>query len=419
MLSPLFFCRRTARRLLCLLATGMVCLPLGRAAEPKKDAPRARPVLKYSAAGLGQSVPRPESVPPPEASEVQAAIDRGIAFLLQRQNADGSWGSARNTKGLNIYAPVPGAHHAFRTAVTGMCLSALIEAGPDSDAELKAIERGEAWLLEHLPDLRRADPEAIYNNWGHAYSIHALVRMHDRLPDKDRREKIVKQIARQIDMLQRYECVDGGWCYYDFEAHTQKPSGSSICFVSATVLAALKEAEQIGVDVPDRLVQRAVDSILRQRKPDFSYLYGEYFRWQPMYPINRPGGSLGRSQACNFATRIWGDEAVTDTVLVDWLDRLFARNLWLDIGRKRPVPHESWFAVAGYFFYYGHYYAARCIELLDKKEQARYQDLLAHVVLPLQEKDGSWWDFPFYDYHQQYGTAFAVMTLLRCRHGSY
>jgi hypothetical protein len=33
----------------------------------------------------------------------------------------------------------------------------------------------------------------------------------------------------------------------------------------------------------------------------------------------------------------------------------------------------------------------------------------------VQEKDGSWWDFPLYNYHQQYGTAFALMTLGRCR----
>jgi hypothetical protein len=43
---------------------------------------------------------------------------------------------------------------------------------------------------------------------------------------------------------------------------------------------------------------------------------------------------------------------------------------------------------------------------------------LAHVLLRLQEKDGSWWDFPLYDYHQQYGTAFALMSLARCRRGA-
>ena len=33
----------------------------------------------------------------------------------------------------------------------------------------------------------------------------------------------------------------------------------------------------------------------------------------------------------------------------------------------------------------------------------------------LQEKDGSWWDYPLYNYHQQYGTAYALMSLARCR----
>jgi hypothetical protein len=100
-------------------------------------------------------------------------------------------------------------------------------------------------------------------------------------------------------------------------------------------------------------------------------------------------------------------------VIRTWLDRLFARNLWLDIGRKRPIPHESWFQVAGYFFYFGHYYAGLCIEQLPKTDRAPFQAQLAHVILPLQEKDGSWWDFPLYDYHKPYGTAFALMTLQR------
>jgi len=36
----------------------------------------------------------------------------------------------------------------------------------------------------------------------------------------------------------------------------------------------------------------------------------------------------------------------------------------------------------------------------------------------VQEKDGSWWDFPLYNYHQQYGTAFALMSLGKCRHAA-
>ncbi len=265
-----------------------------------------------------------------------------------------------------------------------------------------------------MAKVRRATPDTFYNTWTHAYGIHALVEMLDRRPhDAERRQRIRALIEHQIGMLERYEVVDGGWAYYDFNARTQKPSGSTLSFVTAAVLVSLHEAKEAGIDSPQRLIDRATASIRRQRKPDFSYFYGEYLKYRPMMPVNRPGGSVGRSQACNFAMRLWGDRQTTDAVIKTWLDRLFARNLWLDIGRKRPIPHESWFQVAGYFFYFGHYYAARCIELLPERDRPPFQDQLAHVLLRLQEKDGSWWDFPLYDYHQQYGTAFALMSLHR------
>jgi hypothetical protein len=235
------------------------------------------------------------------------------------------------------------------------------------------------------------------------------------LPDETRKEQIKECIRTQIDRLQRYESVDGGWGYYDFRVGAQRPATDSTSFVTATVLIALHKAKEIGVEIPEKMLSRGIASLNRQRKPDHTYLYGEHMRYRPMVPINRPGGSLGRSQACNLALRVWGDKTITDAVMTNWLDRLVTRNEWLSFGRKRPVPHESWFQVAGYFFYYGHYYAALCVEELGHAQTANYKDQLAGILIPLQEKDGSWWDFPLYNYHQQYGTAFAVMSLARCR----
>ncbi len=285
------------------------------------------------------SAPRPQHVPPPKPEELDAALRRGVDFLVARQNPDGSWGSARQTKGLNIYAPAPGAHHAFRAGVTALCVAALIETHFSDEAVGRAIDRGEAWLCAHLPKLRRASPDTIYNNWGHAYGLLALAKLYDRKPeDAPRRAELLRQMRQQIDLLRRYECVDGGWCYYDFEAHTQRPSGSTISFVTATVLLGFDEARRVGVEVPQALVDRGLESLRRQRKPDFSYCYGEYLKYVPVLPVNRPGGSLGRSQACNLAMRRWGDTAITDEVLTTWLDRLFARNLWL---RYRPEAADS------------------------------------------------------------------------------
>lgn len=371
---------------------------------------------------LATDGPVPPPISSPTVEEIDESISRGVAFLLDDQNEDGSWGAATRTKGLNIYAPVPGAHHAFRAGTTGLAISALVEyvqsgAGGHQGEALQALDRAEAWLIEHLPDLRRANGDALYNVWGHAYGIQALVRLHDRPGMSDeRRIRYKRMIAEQVDLLGRYETVNGGWGYYDLEAHTQRPSGSPTSFTTATVLIAFDEARDLA-KIPRRLVDRAVTSIRRQQKPDFSYAYGEYLRMMPMYEINRPGGSLGRSQACNLALRRWGSERITDDVLKTWLNRLLARNGWLSIGRKRPVPHESHFAVAGYFYYYGHLYAAMCIHELSQPDRPFFQGYLAHILLPLQEADGSWWDYPLYAYHKPYGTSMAVMTLLRCRPG--
>lgn len=365
---------------------------------------------------LATTGPIPGPITPPSSEQIEKAIRRGVDFLLQDQNENGSWGSATQTKRLNIYAPVPGAHHAFRAAVTGLVISALIESKDDRPRVQDAIDRGQAWMFEHLPHVRRATGKAIYNVWAHAYATQALVDLYDRLGEEDpRRERIKKLIAQQIDLLDRYASVDGGWGYYDKRVHAKQPTTSAISFTTATALIALKEAESLGLSASKKTVDKAVQSLVRQQRSDFSYLYGEYLKSRPMRFINRPAGSLGRSQACNLALRLFGDERVTDEVIETWLNRLFARNGWLGMGRKKPIPHESFAQVAGYFYYYGHYYAARCIELLPTDRRPYFQDHLAHVLIPLQERDGSWWDYPLYNYHQQYGTAMAVSSLVRCR----
>jgi hypothetical protein len=402
------FITRSVMSTMLLAASSAACFAADSAATAR-DA-KAEPL------SLAETGPKPKPVPRPDAKQFDASIQRGVDFLLKSQNADGSWGSERSSRPGEVYAPIPGAHQSFRAATTSLCVSALCEVGGGAEVD-RAIDRAEAWLTANLSKVRRDSADALYNNWAHAFSIDAMVHLlHRHAKDGERCKRLRALIERQVDMLRRYECLAGGWCYYDdFDFQTQRPNGSTISFVTATVLTVLDAARKEGIAVPQKMVDRAKASILRQRKPDFSYDYGEYLKYVPMLPVNRPGGSLGRSQACNLAMRLWGDKKVTDKVLETWLDRLFARELWLDIGRKRPVPHESWFQVAGYFFYYGHYYAARCIDLLPAEQRPERQDQLATILLRLQQPDGSWWDFPCYNYYQAYGTAFALMSLERCK----
>jgi hypothetical protein len=55
------------------------------------------------------------------------------------------------------------------------------------------------------------------------------------------------------------------------------------------------------------------------------------------------------------------------------------------------------------------------VQQLPPADRPFYQDHLARLLLPLQEPDGSWWDYPLYNYHQPYGTGFALLTLKECR----
>ena len=118
-------CRSTRTVVFCLslvtvCLTGVTIAPSSVLAQ-QADQVRAEP--SEPSGSLPIAGPKPPAVPTPAPADLQRAIDRGIEFLLADQNQDGSWGTPERTKDLNIFAPVPGAHHAFRTAVTSLCLS--------------------------------------------------------------------------------------------------------------------------------------------------------------------------------------------------------------------------------------------------------------------------------------------------------
>ncbi len=357
-------------------------------------------------------------IEPLKEGELEAAIKGGVDYLVGKQNKDGSWGSATRTKGLNIYAPVPDSHLGFRAGASTLALSGLLDSGDRRPEVVAAIDKGEAWLFEKLPKLRHLDPTTTYNVWGHAYGLRAIADLIEYRKGDEAKISRLKQLAdKQIQMLLKTEDVNAGWGYLDLDGnHTVHFSGIPTCFTTATVLLAMKESEeQFGLQIPEREIKRALASIEKQRTPDWSFVYSFTHKYRPRTGINRPAGSLGRSQVCMAAMRKFGDKRVTDELLAHWLHRLCLREGWLDIGRKRPVPHETHFSISGYFYYYGFYYATECLEMLPAEKQQEFIPHLARHIMEKQEKDGSWWDYPLYDYHQPYGTGYALTTLSRLR----
>jgi hypothetical protein len=352
----------------------------------------------------------------PEA--LDASIKRGVDYLISHQNKNGSWGSAQISNDHSVTAPIPGAFHAFRAGATSLALSGLIDAADLRPEATATINRAAAWTTAELPKLRRADLGTIYNVWGHAYSLRAISRLYLREEDPAKKAEWANLAQQQVGFSDRYEDVNGGWGYYDLfdEVATQKPSGTPTSFTTATMLLAMDQARNVmGTKLNEKLVTRAISSLNAQRAPDFAYTYGFYLRMVPRKDVNRPAGSLSRSQSCNAALRVFGEKAITDEAITTCCDRFLAREGFLSNVRKRPIPHEGAFQIAGYFYYYGIYYFTESVRLLPKEKHAAYAQSLAAILLSHQEKDGSWWDFPLYDYHQAYGTGYSLMALAWCR----
>jgi hypothetical protein len=80
-------------------------------------------------------------------------------------------------------------------------------------------------------------------------------------------------------------------------------------------------------------------------------------------------------------------------------------------GLRRPIPHESHYQISGYFYLYGHYYAALLLRRLPAADRERFAPALERAVMVCRQPDGSFWDYPLYSYHSAYGTAFAALAL--------
>ena len=77
----------------------------------------------------------------------------------------------------------------------------------------------------------------------------------------------------------------------------------------------------------------------------------------------------------------------------------------------RPIPHEAYYANAGYFYYFGHYYCARAIECLPEAKRAEWHAKLRPQILKTMRPDGSMCDFLGQRYLVIADTAFGALTL--------
>jgi hypothetical protein len=363
--------------------------------------------------------PAPTDPEPPTHTELGTLIEQAVAWLVEHQQPDGSWGTHHTARPIEVLASIPGSQEAFKVATTALVVSALRDCPLAGEQGFRAAERGLDFLIANAAVKRQSGLEH-YNVWSFGFALETLGDHLLESPEDERNPEVRRAAARLVEKLERYQTLDGGWGYLSLDAvPTMKPSYTSMSFTTATCLLGLARARDAGLELPEGVAEKAVAHLLRSRLPDGAFLYGEYLKYRPRHDINERPGSACRTPLCHYALELFGEPPTADgkqgqEVLVESLRDLLIRYAGLQrASLRRPIPHESHYAISGYFYLYGHAYAAYVMEQLPAEAVAALWPALVEAVLVCREPDGSFWDYPLYSYHKPYGTGFALQALSR------
>lgn len=380
----------------------LVALPaLAQDAAKPPPAPPAQP-----APAAAQS---PKDDPETIAKNAHAAIRRGFDFLRKTQAPDGAWGShdpvVVDSAQLGFSILAPGSHDGVRTACTAICAKALLDypgRTKDDDAML-------AKAIGHvLKNLKLAyDPGNAFNCWGYAFNLDFLTALNAHEHGKTYREQLESAIPTVVDGLKKMQAAEGGWAYYT----SVMMEGSSISFISASILLSLMKAREQGFEVPKGMIEDAGTILKTMRLPNRSYIYGTYLKYNGQHHLEELS-SGGRTQVCGLAQHRF-DGSVTRADLIDRSKDYFQTIDYVEkIGNKRIIPHrDAPQNISGYFLYYGAYYATEVLTYLGADARQADWTHLAQMILRNQEPEGSWWDTICFDYGDKWGTGFAISCL--------
>lgn len=346
-----------------------------------------------------------------DAAAAGTSRDRALEWLVKTQRKDGSWASGVITGLLDSGYSVA-SFYDWKLAANALAIMALRRC-PETRARRAALDAAIRWFTTTRMPKRGSD----WDNdtmWAVLYGVVMLVELADdpRFADEPWKTPIRARGQDLLKVLIKNQIPTGGWAYYDDPPYSQRPKwGTSFC--TALILPALKRAHAAGWFANRRVIDRAFAYVKRCRLPNGAYEYD--LNPIPRAPagehINKVKGSLGRIQVCHWALRICGDEKATDARIAAGLEEFMKHHRFLDIARMRPIPHEAYYANAGYFYFFGHYYAAEVIELLPEDQREKWHARLRPHIVKTQRKDGSFCDFLGQDYLVVAGAAYGALTL--------
>jgi hypothetical protein len=311
---------------------------------------------------------------------------RSVQFLLAMQREDGAlidsdydFGGSDSLP--NVYVAV--------TSLVGLSLMDARARFPEKAVAIDAaLDRAAAYVREEK-NINVIDRDEIL--WAYAYRLRFLVARF-RGGQED-----IETVNRAVAKLESVQGNRGSW-YHEY----------SNSFVTATALVALADAKQSGASVNQTVVDKGLESLLRDRYANGAYPYsGARGNRSNAAEDGDIAASAGRMPICELALLLWGKS--DQSRLQFAIEKSLEHHDKLRVAYKYD-NHTSTLAYGGFFFWYDMQSRAEAIQNLSNSEHRRaaakqHQQL----VLALPEIDGC-----FVDSHELgrcYGTAMALLSL--------
>jgi hypothetical protein len=306
------------------------------------------------------------------APQYQAAIKRGLEWVVKQQQRDGHW------EGNG------GQYPTSMTALSGMALlmeGSTLREGKYAENIRKAVD----WLMDRsqrngLLGNPNNPTEAQRYMYGHGFGLLFLAQVYGEEEDGDRRRKLEDILTRAVEFTGRAQTPRGGWGYLTSAEGGGFDEGS----VTITQVQALRAARNAGIAVPKSIIDKAREYLKNCTTDRGGVIYS-------LAHGGRGGGERPPLTAAAISCMFSSGE-YTSPLAKQWIK--FCQT-HIPVGQGRTGQHDE----------YTHYYYAQAVYILGEDKYAKlfpdskpderltwskYRKAMYDDLLRRQNGDGSW-----------------------------
>ena len=305
--------------------------------------------------------------------QVVTAVSRGLEYLAKSQDRDGSFGG--QGQGANA-------------AVTSICGIAFLAQGnvPGRGKYAKNVEKCLDWMLkagEPRTGLLHGPQTSHGVMYEHGFATLFLAEAYGMTGD----ERIRKKLQMAVRLISQVQLESGGWWYQP----DRNPGQTSDISVTICQTMALRAARDVGINVPQKTVDKAIDCVKRAAQPDGGFAYQVPDKGQA-----GGGSAFPRSAAGLCILYGLGQYEAKET----------KAGLKYLAGALPGTPGQEQGGFGGFYFY-GNYYGTQAMYQAGGEYWAKWWPAIRRDLLKKQSADGSWTG----EGGQFYGTGMACVIL--------